>query len=95
MPIPFAGALSSKLLRFASTSFLEAGFLIRDLGEFFANWGHNGPTISLEKKQRDFQKRSRIIATLIMFLRFGILVAESFVRRLSSPPTVPRTVPSG
>jgi hypothetical protein len=50
MPVPFAAALSSKLLRFASTSFLEAGFLIRDFGEFLANWGHNGPTISLEKK---------------------------------------------
>jgi hypothetical protein len=39
MPVPFAAALSSKLLRFASASFFEAGFLIRDLREFFAYWG--------------------------------------------------------
>jgi hypothetical protein len=52
MPLPFAAALSPKLLRFASASFFEAGFLNRDLREFFANRGHlvHGRTISLEKK---------------------------------------------
>src|SRR2546430_9003417 len=34
MPVPFEAVLSPKLLRFASASFFEAGFLIPDLREF-------------------------------------------------------------